>query len=405
MYYTLSLITIIFSFTHTLSYLIFLRVCLGMVLVESGYNTNSGTSGKVLVTTSDTTDESSGSTSIATGSSSHDNSGTVSLSTGESGTNYSGDVRVYSSDGRRGSGVVSISTGASNDKVGDISLTTGKVMRSIYSSPKHYDPERGGDIALETVYGALSLSTGDGLASSSFPGDVSVSGGDISLTASSSVMTTGGSISMITGSSKHGNAGDISIETGLSEWGGGNINIFASAPNTVGDRWLPDPGHFRNKEISFGFEEIRPESSTHRVALQLKRTRDSTRLTSTVPLQVTTVQYSSDMRIKKDFEDVDTEDLLDRIRQIELREYGYTDEWKDVRGIEKGAGVRVRGVIAQELHEVFPEHVQILEEMSMGDVKFKDFHQVDKQGLVMDCECNVLVLLAVLLSITDVSYS
>ena len=111
------------------------------------------------------------------------------------------------------------------------------------------------------------------------------------------------------------------------------------------------------------------------------------------------------MRIKKDFEDVDTEDLLDRIRQIELREYGYTDEWKDVRGIEKGAGVRVRGVIAQELHEVFPEHVQILEEMSMGDVKFKDFHQVDKQGLVMDCECNVLVLLAVLLSITDVSYS
>ena len=132
-YYTLSLITIIFSFTHTLSYLFFICVCLGMVLVESGYNTNSGTSGKVLVTTSDTTDESSGSTSIATGSSSHDNSGTVSLSTGESGTNYSGDVRVYSSDGRRGSGVVSISTGASNDKVGDISLTTGKVMRSIYS--------------------------------------------------------------------------------------------------------------------------------------------------------------------------------------------------------------------------------------------------------------------------------
>lgn len=68
---------------------------------------------------------------------------------------------------------------------------------------------------------------------------------------------------------------------------------------------------------------------------------------STVPVQVTTIQYSSDERIKKDVEDVDTFDLLERMRRIELKEYGYTDAWRKVRGLEDN-DVRVRGVIAQE---------------------------------------------------------
>ena len=103
------------------------------------------------------------------------------------------------------------------------------------------------------------------------------------------------------------------------------------------------------------------------------------RLTSTVPLQVTTVQYSSDSRIKKDITSANTEDLLDRIRQIQLRYYGYTDEWRDLRGLVGDA--KVRGVIAQELFEVFPEHVEILPELDLGNVKFDSFHQVNKQGL------------------------
>ena len=42
--------------------------------------------------------------------------------------------------------------------------------------------------------------------------------------------------------------------------------------------------------------------------------------------------------------------------------------------------------IAQELRQVFPEHIQVLEELAMKDqgISFKDFHQVDKQALVMD---------------------
>ena len=81
---------------------------------------------------------------------------------------------------------------------------------------------------------------------------------------------------------------------------------------------------------------------------------------------------------------MNTGDLLDRIKRIQLREYGYTDNWRELRGLESN-DVRVRGVIAQELRQVFPEHVEILDELIVKQgIKLTDFHQVDKQGLVMD---------------------
>ena len=83
------------------------------------------------------------------------------------------------------------------------------------------------------------------------------------------------------------------------------------------------------------------------------------------------------------------------MKRIELREYGYTDEWRSVRGLEDGEAERVRGVIAQELRQVFPEHIQILDELEMEDegVTLENFHQVDKQGLVMDGELQQCLLL------------
>ena len=77
------------------------------------------------------------------------------------------------------------------------------------------------------------------------------------------------------------------------------------------------------------------------------------------------------------------------MRQIELREYGYTKEWRKHRGLD-GEDRRTRGVIAQELAQIFPEHVEILPELVMGDIKFDDFYQVDKQGLVLDCKCRFI---------------
>ena len=192
----------------------------------------------------------------------------------------------------------------------------------------------------------------------------------------------GGNLELESGSSEYMAAGDINLKTGkgASNEVGGNINIMASTTT-----WNRDSV---SKDINFGFDEISSDGSTAReISLQLKKSSNSTRVVSTVPLQVTSVQYSSDIRIKKDVTDVDTSDLLDRMREIELREYGYTDEWRQVRGLEEN-DVRVRGVIAQELRQVFPEHIEVLDELSMKEkgIDFENFLQVDKQALVMDRE-------------------
>ena len=95
------------------------------------------------------------------------------------------------------------------------------------------------------------------------------------------------------------------------------------------------------------------------------------------------LQAPSDRRIKKDFQPVDTADLLHRLQRVRITEYGYTDEWRAVRGIPDK---RVRGVIAQELNEIFPEHISVLETYSLPDKGFQKtrFYRVDKQRLALD---------------------
>ena len=117
--------------------------------------------------------------------------------------------------------------------------------------------------------------------------------------------------------------------------------------------------------------------------MRLQAQDGDTAVISNVPLRLTAVQYSSDTRIKQNIADVDTDDLLQRIQKVEMKSYSYTDAWRRVRGIPD---ITVRGVIAQQLREVFPEHVQVLNQYSLPDKNFSlpGFHQVDKQGLVMD---------------------
>lgn len=123
-------------------------------------------------------------------------------------------------------------------------------------------------------------------------------------------------------------AGDITLKTGIgsSSEVGGNINIVASTSVLREKNYkfnYYDDASVLSKEINFGFDEVSDDSTTQRqISLQLKKSKNSTRLVSTVPVQVTTVQYSSDERIKKDITNVNTGDLLDRMRQIQLREYG-----------------------------------------------------------------------------------
>ena len=157
---------------------------------------------------------------------------------------------------------------------------------------------------------------------------------------------------------------------------GGNIYLTARGGDELsnyGGLFSRPYSHSRaeivSQEIAFGFEGHRNGANNLRAAetagfddnnayaLRLKRSESGTLISSHVPFQVTALQYSSDERIKKDVVSVDTDDLLHRIRRVEMKEYGYTDEWRSVREVDD-PDHRVRGVIAQQLREVFPEHVK-----------------------------------------------
>jgi hypothetical protein len=107
------------------------------------------------------------------------------------------------------------------------------------------------------------------------------------------------------------------------------------------------------------------------------------RLISHVGIQATSITYPSDSRIKKDLSDVDEDDVLQRLQKIKMQSYGYTDEWRKVRGI---SDTRVRGVIAQQLQKEFPEYVNVIDKLEFKDKEFKleQFHEVNKQALMMD---------------------
>ena len=78
----------------------------------------------------------------------------------------------------------------------------------------------------------------------------------------------------------------------------------------------------------------------------------------------------SDTRIKKDIEDIDDEDSLNKILLIEIKKYKYIDESKGTNFIT--------GFIAQQVLEVIPEAVQIATEpLNEGD-EIQDFHYLDK---------------------------
>ena len=68
--------------------------------------------------------------------------------------------------------------------------------------------------------------------------------------------------------------------------------------------------------------------------------------------------------------------LFQRVLNVSIRSYRYTAEWMKVR--DDNPDARVRGVIAQELAEVFPEYVTVIPEYTLAERNFtiKDFHQV-----------------------------
>ncbi|RLN14875.1 hypothetical protein BBJ28_00019545, partial [Nothophytophthora sp. Chile5] len=101
-----------------------------------------------------------------------------------------------------------------------------------------------------------------------------------------------------------------------------------------------------------------------------------------VSAQFTEITYPSDRRIKTDIEDVDEDDILQRLQTLEVKKYRYSKLWRDMRGLPD---VAVRGVIAQQVEQTFPEYVTVSTfELPEKNFSFARFHEVNKQQITMD---------------------
>jgi len=78
----------------------------------------------------------------------------------------------------------------------------------------------------------------------------------------------------------------------------------------------------------------------------------------------------SDERIKKDIEDIDDEDSLNKILLVQCKKYKYIDETKGTNF--------VTGFIAQQIKEIIPEAVHIATEPQNEGDEIQDFHYLDK---------------------------
>eukprot|EP01033_Poteriospumella_lacustris_P004090 gene4090-2913_t len=291
--------------------------------------------------------------------------GSVSSMSGQFALRTSGEGISLITDTGAVSGSIKLKTSASLTKSGDVEINAG----GSYKASK-----LGGSVHIhaDASYGK---------------------GGDVVISAGESVSgQNGGSIVMKAGLSD-GQSGVVSLATGDAL--GSKLSMSDSTMDMsigrAGSRIsLSVPLSEKSKRASsleLGF--TRSDGMTKKVDLRMQSTvtsagKDSSMVVASAPMHVTAVHYSSDMRIKKDIQPVNTESILQRIKKIPVRSYKYTDEWLQVR--DDVPDVRVRGVIAQELAEVFPEYVTSIPEYTLDDKNFtiNDFHQVDKTSLIVD---------------------
>jgi len=379
-----------------------------------------------------------GSITLSVGSGDGGNGGDIALNAGDTSATHAsgGKVTLVAGDGH--------STDSFNGGVGgDIQLTAGKSFgRSEKNSDGGHVAINGGEaffgvggkvslqsgVGKQTSSGMLELSTADagyqgetgdalfstGKAVEGDAGSVEISGGD-------SLHGSGGHVELLAGEGSAGHGGRLTLHSATSlpsrfsnsktVTDSGHVSLHAGSSDgdfvDGGSIWIESGsggrrasggsihlkayvnkdviGEYRreaNQEIALGLDDG-SEGNGNTYAFRLKATSSGQTVISSVPVQVTTVQYSSDKRIKKDIRNVDTDDILQRLQRIQFAEYGYSDAWRRVRGIPDH---RVRGVIAQQLYEVFPEHTKMFEKYELEDKNFSisDFMQVDKQGLVLD---------------------
>ena len=280
-----------------------------------------------------------------------------------------GGVDIKSGSGLSASGAIDIRSGDSGNS-GDVLIASGTSTGAS---------------------GGITLSAGDALVGAGASvvvsaGNAELQGGSLNLMAGSSTGDVGGDINIASGKGVSGN-GKVTVASGASAVSVEDSLISVHADGRVSLTTPSVSSSGSNGLIGFGFMDSKnPSSVTYPLRVQSNIVDGKTQpmVIANAPLQATSIKYSSDSRIKENIQTIDEADILQRMKQVRVRSYEYSDDWKSVRGDSEDK--RVRGVIAQELAKVFPEHVSVIPEYHLDDKNFtiKDFHQVDKTSLIFD---------------------
>ena len=194
-------------------------------------------------------------------------------------------------------------------------------------------------------------------------GTGAVDGGDVILRAGSGEAGASGRIALLDGEG----SGRITVDSeggvDASSAAGQHLTLSSGA-----DVLIQSSGATGETLIGASAQE---EGSSDTVSL---RVRDD-RIISNAPAQLADVRTPVDSRIIHEGEgesatgavSVDEDAVLQRVMEVPVRSFSYTEEWRQIQSMGEEA---VHGIIGQEVADMMPEWVSVMEELGFPEQGF-----------------------------------
>ncbi|CAK4417441.1 unnamed protein product, partial [Aphanomyces euteiches] len=388
----------------------------GSVMIDGG-SKRTGHGGAIIITSGES--EISGNVSVTTGL-----SGTKSgnLFFASSASELAGDITLSVGTAHRNPGILTLQGGSSDeDSGGNVIIEAGK---AVSQSPGGTLSLRGGDGGV--VGGLLEATTGSGALTSGTiklaSGSNSLESGDVKIVSGSSNVVSG-AVSLSTGTS-NGESGLLSLSGGSGATGGsitlssgrgsqrsGLISLKSNHPSGDGGSISVESGSkvslmtsksqivmTEKGQIALNASEIRHIGANvtvhvdHAFEISHTNSQNSSDVTfralndlviSHVPIQAPKVLTPSDERIKTDITSFDHDDIYHRLQELRPKSFKYEKAWGKMMGVDDET---MRGLVAQEVAEVFPEYVSVKSELHLTDhgLRIENFTQINQQAMVID---------------------
>ena len=230
------------------------------------------------------------------------------------------------------------------------------------------------------------------------------SGGDVALAAGRSVAEgeAGGSVRLAGGAGQAGVGGGVTLQPGAGEAGAGRVDLRDGAGSsrlTVGGDGSVEASSAAGQPIAVssgagvsvqssgadGETLIGHHAEQDAEARVSMRVSDE-RVVSHVPAQLAGVAAPADARITAldpEAPLVDADSVLQRAMSVPIQTFTYSEDWRRISGLGKES---VRAMIGQQVAELMPEWVTVMDELSFPEQGFalQQFHEVNDRQVLYD---------------------